>query len=57
VLTFGLKETTKTFTVPILDDGVANPGTIKNVLLTLSTPGNGLTLGSPSAATLWIIKE
>jgi hypothetical protein len=56
-LTFGQNEKSKTFSVPILDDGAANSGITKTVLLTLSGPGNGLALGSPSTATLWIVKE
>jgi pseudomonalisin len=56
-LTFGAGETTKTFSVPILDDGTANPGIDKSVQLTLGNPGNGLVLGTPTAATLWIVKE
>ena len=56
-LTFGSNETTKAFPVPIQDDGIAHAGIIKTVMLTLGIPGNGLTLGTPSAATLWIVKE
>jgi hypothetical protein len=56
-LTFGLNEKVKTFTVPILDDGTPNPGVVKDVLLTLGSPEAGLALGSPSSATLWILKE
>src|SRR5439155_869926 len=42
----------KTFTVPVLDDGVVNGGTTAK--LTLSAPTGGATLGTPATATLYI---
>jgi hypothetical protein len=52
-LTFNPGETTKTFTVAVADDGIAAGN--KTVNLTLSAPGGGLLLGTPSTATLWIV--
>ncbi len=52
-LTFGAGETSRTFVVPALDDGLAGPN--KTVVLTLSAPGGGGTLGARSTATLWIV--
>jgi Pro-kumamolisin, activation domain/Calx-beta domain len=55
-LTFGLKEKSATFTIPVADDGVPNAGAV-SVDLTLDTPDNGVALGSVSSATLWIVRE
>ena len=52
-LTLTAGQTSNTFIVPILDDG-AGDNTDQTVNLSLSTPGGGATLGSPSAATLTI---
>jgi hypothetical protein len=51
-LTFGGGETYKTFTVPIINDSVAE--TSKTVILALSAPTGGAVLGSPSTAVLTI---
>jgi hypothetical protein len=51
-LMFAAGQTTQTFTIPILDDGIVNGD--KTVNLTLSNPGNGATLGSPVSAVLTI---
>jgi hypothetical protein len=56
-LTFGLGEMSKTFTVPVQDDGVLDPGTAVSVDLALDTPSNGLALGPTPAATLWIVRN
>src|SRR5262249_19134609 len=51
-LNFAVGETTKTFTVPIINDSaVENPET---VTLTLTSPAGGATLGTPAIATLTI---
>jgi hypothetical protein len=55
-LTFNWSEKSRAFTVPIIDDGETNPGAV-SVGLALSAPGSGLSLGSPSTAALWIVKE
>ncbi|HEU5321239.1 MAG TPA: Calx-beta domain-containing protein, partial [Methylomirabilota bacterium] len=52
-LTFGAGVTTRTFTVPIADNGVAAPS--RSVNLLLSNPGGGARLGAQSAAALWIV--
>jgi hypothetical protein len=51
-LTFGPGETTKTFSVPVRDDGLVTDGL--TITLSLSQPGGGATLGSPVSATLTI---
>jgi hypothetical protein len=52
VLSFAEGETSKTFLVTVLDDGVASGN--KTVALTLSNPGGGAVLGG-AGATLWIV--
>jgi hypothetical protein len=52
-LSFGVNETSKTFNVPVLNDG---PGTgNKSVKLTLGNPGGNLGLGKITEAVLWIV--
>ena len=51
--TFQAGETTKTFTVPTVSDGLIEGN--ESVNLTLSGLTNGLLLGNPSTATLWIL--
>jgi hypothetical protein len=45
----------KTVTVPILDDGGANPEGNQTINLALSNPTDGATLGAPSTAVLTIL--
>jgi N-acetylneuraminic acid mutarotase/uncharacterized protein YkwD len=54
-LTFADGETSKTITVPLLDDG-QNGGENKTVNLALSSPTGGATLGSLTTAVLTIIE-
>jgi Domain of unknown function (DUF4394)/Calx-beta domain len=54
-LTFAPDETTKSFTVPIVNDGVDEPD--ETVALTLGSPSPGLSLGDQSAATLVIADD
>ena len=52
-LTYGSGETSKTFTVSIIDRGDSSH-TTKTINLTLTTPTGGATLGSPATAVLAI---
>lgn len=54
-LTFGAGETSKTFHVPILNDGLGEGN--ETVNLALSTPTGGGTLGTPAAAVLTLIDD
>ena len=54
-LIFGDGQTSKTFSIPILDDLASGPN--RTVTLTLSDPTGGATLGPRSAATLWIVES
>ena len=52
-LTFNPGEKTKTIPIPIVDDALVEGN--ESVLVTLSTPGGGLALGTISQTTLWIV--
>jgi hypothetical protein len=54
-LTFGAGETSKTFTVPIINDTRLEGNKTFQVLL--GTPGGGGVLGSPSTATVTIVED
>ncbi|MFN8526793.1 MAG: Calx-beta domain-containing protein [Chloroflexota bacterium] len=52
MVTFGAGDTEKTFTVPILVDSVAEGA--ETFTVTLTSPGGGASLGTPTAATVTI---
>lgn len=54
-LSFANGETSKTFTVPLLDDAAIEG--VETFNLTLSNPGNGAVIGPRSAATIAIMDE
>lgn len=54
-LTFGAGQTSASFSVPLLDNGVSEAS--RWLSLVLSTPAGGATLGTPSSAVLWIVND
>jgi hypothetical protein len=54
-LTFAANETTKTFTVPVANNGVADGNRALTVKLT--TPGGGGVLGAPNTATVTVVDD
>jgi hypothetical protein len=54
-LTFNGNETTKTITVPVTADANAEPN--ETFSFALSNPTAGATLGTPAAATVWLINR
>lgn len=54
-LLFGPRETKRTFTVEVLDDGT--PGMNSFLRIALTNPTSGLTLGALPTATLWIVES
>jgi hypothetical protein len=55
VLTFAAGETSRTFTVPIVDDGLSEG--VETLTITLTNPGGGALLGGTAAAVLSIIDD
>jgi hypothetical protein len=55
-LTFGAGEKSRTFGVSLFDNGTPDFGAV-SIILALDTPGGGLTSGSPSVTTLWIVRD
>ncbi|MBD8524602.1 Calx-beta domain-containing protein [Pseudomarimonas arenosa] len=51
-LSFAANETSKTVTIPIVDDAIDEPN--QTFVLSLSSPGGGASLGTPSSTTLTI---
>ncbi|MBI1733651.1 MAG: SBBP repeat-containing protein [Candidatus Rokubacteria bacterium] len=55
VVTFAADEMTRTFTVPILNDGIGE--SVETLTLTLTEPGGGAVLGGIPVATLSIVDD